>query len=325
MILITGGAGYIGSHTNKLLNKTGYKTVVFDNLSRGHREFVKWGEFFLGDLKDEKQIRGCFEKYPIEAVMHFGAFAYVGESVANPAKYYGNNIISAINLLDVMRDFNVKYFIFSSTCATYGLPKEIPIAEDHPQCPINPYGKGKLMIEEILRDYDKAYGIKYINLRYFNAAGADIGGEIGERHNPETHLIPLTIYAALRKNDCIKVFGTDYPTQDGTCVRDYVHVTDLADSHIKALQYLQKTDKSDSFNLGNDRGYSVMEVIESVKRVTKKDVKVVVEKRREGDSPILISSSQKAKNILDWKPMFKEIDPLIETAWKWHIADGDNF
>lgn len=325
MILITGGAGYIGSHTNKLLNRTGYKTVVFDNLSCGHREFVKWGEFFLGDLKDETQIRLCFEKYPIEAVIHFVAFASVGESIANPAKYYRNNIISTINLLDVMRDFNVKYFIFSSTCATYGVPKEIPIAEDHLQCPINPYGKSKLMIEEILRDYDKAYGIKYINLRYFNAAGADIDGEIGERHNPETHLIPLAIYAALGKNDYIKVFGTDYPTQDGTCVRDYVHVTDLADSHIKALQYLQKTDKSDSFNLGNDRGYSVMEVIESVKRVTKKDIKVVEEKRREGDPPILISSSQKAKNILDWKPMFKEIDTLIETAWKWHIAAGDNF
>lgn len=325
MILVTGGAGYIGSHTNKLLNKTGYKTVVFDNLSRGHREFVKWGEFFLGDMKDEKQIRGCFEKYPIEAVMHFGAFAYVGESVANPAKYYGNNIISAINLLDVMRDFNVKYFIFSSTCATYGVPKEIPIAENHLQCPINPYGKSKLMIEEILRDYDKAYGIKYVNLRYFNAAGADIDGEIGERHNPETHLIPLAIYAALGKNDCIKVFGSDYPTDDGTCIRDYVHVTDLAEAHTRALRYLQKTDKSDSFNLGNDIGCSVTEVIEAVKRVTKRDIKVVGERRREGDPPVLISSSQKAKDILGWKPMFKEIDPLIETAWKWHIADGDNF
>lgn len=291
-----------------------------DKNSGDHQEFVKWGEFFLGDLTDEARVRRCFEKYPIEAVIHFGAFAYVGESITNPAKYYRNNIISAINLLDVMKDFNVRYFIFSSTCATYGVPKEMPIVEDHLQCPINPYGKSKLMIEEILRDYDKAYGIKHINLRYFNAAGADIEGEIGERHNPETHLIPLTIYAALGRNDCIKVFGSDYPTDDGTCVRDYVHVTDLADAHIKSLLYLQETNKSDSFNLGNEIGYSVREVIEAVRRVTKKDIRVVGEKRREGDPPVLVSSSQRAKDILGWKPVFKDIDSLIETAWKWHKA-----
>jgi UDP-glucose 4-epimerase len=320
MILVTGGAGYIGSHANKLLNKTGYKTVVFDNLSRGHREFVKWGEFFRGDLKDEAEVRQCFKKYPIEAVMHFGALAYVGESITNPAKYYRNNIISAINLLDVMKDFEAKYFIFSSSCATYGVPKEMPIIEDNPQRPVNPYGRSKLMIEEILRDYDKAYGIKYINLRYFNAAGADIEGEIGEWHDPETHLIPLAIYAALGKNDCVKVFGSDYPTDDGTCVRDYVHVTDLADAHIKALRCLQETNKSDSFNLGNEMGYSVKEVIEAVRRVTKKDIKVIGEKRREGDPPVLVSSSRKAKDMLGWRPMFKEIDALIETAWKWHKA-----
>jgi len=318
MILIVGGAGYIGSHVNKLLTKKGYETVIFDNLSRGHREFVKWGEFFEGDLLDIGRLRSCFESYRIEAVMHFSAFALVEESVLYPEKYYQNNVIGTLNLLQVMREFGVKHFIFSSTCATYGLPEKIPISEDHPQDPINPYGRTKLMIEKTLEDYDRAYDLKHINLRYFNAAGADPDGEIGELHHPETHLIPLVIYAAKGLNEEIKIFGTDYPTKDGTCIRDYIHVMDLADAHIKALQYLMDKNESDSFNLGNGNGHSVREVIEAVRKVSKKDFKVVEAGRREGDPPVLISSSEKAIETLKWKPQYEDLDMIIETAWRWH-------
>lgn len=318
-ILITGGAGYIGSHVNKLLNQKGYRTIVFDNLITGHREFVKWGEFILGDLSDKEQIRFCFRKYPINVVMHFSAFAYVGESINNPARYYQNNVSNTLNLLEIMIEFDVKYFIFSSTCATYGIPKKIPITEDHPQSPINPYGKSKLMIEEILKDYDRAYGIKHINLRYFNAAGADPDGDIGECHNPETHLIPLAIYVALGINDHIKIFGTDYPTKDGTCIRDYIHVTDLADVHIKSMEYLISTNKSDSFNIGNGNGYSVKEVIDVIRKISKRNVKVIETERREGDPPVLISSNQKAEELLGWNPRYGDIETIIETAWRWHI------
>ncbi|MBI4743982.1 MAG: UDP-glucose 4-epimerase GalE [Actinobacteria bacterium] len=318
MILIVGGAGYIGSHVNKLLVKEGHKTVIFDNLSQGYKEFVRWGEFVLGDLANKEQIRHCFHKYSINAVMHFSAFAYVGESVIDPAKYYLNNVAYTLNLLEVMREFGVNYFIFSSTCATYGIPKEIPIAEKHFQKPINPYGRSKLMIEEILRDYDKAYGIKHINLRYFNAAGADLDGKIGEWHNPETHLIPLVIYAALHKNDGIRLFGTDYPTKDGTCMRDYIHVNDLADAHIKALNYLISTNKSDSFNLGNGTGYSVREIIEVVRKINGKEFNVIESGKREGDPPILIASNNKSMDILSWRPQYADIKTIIETAWRWH-------
>ncbi len=318
MILIAGGAGYIGSHVNKLLSKKGYKTVVFDNLIYGHREFVKWGDFILGDLADREQIHFCFKKYPIDVVMHFCAFAYVNESVSDPAKYYINNVANTLNLLEIMREYNVRHFIFSSTCATYGIPSEIPITEEHPQSPINPYGRSKLMIEEIIRDYDTAYGIKYINLRYFNAAGADPDGELGERHANETHLIPLTIYAALGINDDIRIFGTDHPTKDGTCIRDYIHVMDLADAHVRALQYLKAEEKSDSFNLGNDNGYSVREIINIVRQVSGKDFKIRESDRREGDPPVLISSSKKAKEKLGWRPRYPDIESIIETAWKWH-------
>jgi UDP-glucose 4-epimerase len=318
MILIAGGAGYIGSHANKVICRRGYKTVIFDNLVYGHREFVKWGEFFYGDLADKKQIRSCFEKYPVDAVMHFSAFAYVGESVVNPAKYYVNNVVNTLNLLDVMREFQVRHFIFSSTCATYGIPETVPIPEDHPQKPVNPYGKSKLMIEEILKDYDSAYGMKHINLRYFNAAGADPDGEIGEQHDPETHLIPLTFYAALGMREDIRIFGTDYPTKDGTCIRDYIHVMDLADVHIRALEYLKATERSISFNLGNGIGHSVREVIDSVRRISKREFKVTETGRREGDPPVLIGSSQKAIEALQWKPQYADIDTIVETAWRWH-------
>lgn len=318
MILIAGGAGYIGSHVNKLLNKKGYKTVVFDNLIYGHMEFVKWGDFILGDLADREQIYNCFRKYPIDAVMHFCAFAYVGESVSDPAKYYVNNVSNTLNLLEAMRKYNVRHFIFSSTCATYGIPSEIPITEETPQRPINPYGRSKLMIEEIIRDYDAAYGIRHINLRYFNAAGADPEGEIGEKHDPETHLIPLTIYAALGISEEIRIFGTDYPTKDGTCIRDYIHVMDLADAHVRALEYLKEREKSDSFNLGNNNGYSVREVIDIVRKVSGKNFKVRESERRKGDPPVLISSSKKAMEILGWRPQYPDIEFIIETAWRWH-------
>ena len=319
MILIVGGAGYIGSHMNKLLNRSGYRTVVFDNLVYGSREFVKWGEFVLGDLANKDQIRLCFRKYPIEAIMHFSAFAYVGESVTDPARYYLNNVANTLNLLEVMREErNVRYFIFSSSCATYGIPEGIPITEDNPQKPVNPYGRSKLMIEEILKDYDKAYGIKHINLRYFNAAGADPEGDIGEQHNPETHLIPLTIYAALGINRDVKIFGTDYSTRDGTCIRDYIHVTDLADAHVKAMEYLRTREESDSFNLGNGNGYSVREIIETVKRISKKDFEVIEAERRDGDPPVLVGSSWRATEILGWRPQYADIETIVETAYRWH-------
>lgn len=318
MILVVGGAGYVGSHTNKLLNNKGYQTVVFDNLSCGHKEFVKWGEFILGDLSNREQIRDSFKKYQIEAVMHFSAYASVEESITHPSKYYNNNVINTISLLDIMREFGTNFLIFSSSCAIYGEPKEIPIKETHPKNPINPYGKSKFLIEEILKDYDKAYGLKYISLRYFNAAGADPEGEIGERHNPETHLIPRTIFAALGEKENIKIFGTDYPTKDKTCIRDYIHVTDLADAHIKALEYLKKNQKSDIFNLGNGNGYSVREIIETVKKISKRDFKVVESDRREGDPPVLIADSQKAKNELKWSTRYSEIETIVKSAWEWH-------
>jgi UDP-glucose 4-epimerase len=318
MILIVGGAGYIGSHLNKEINKKGIKTVIFDNLSYGHRDFVKWGTFERGDLGNIDDIRAVFKKYPIEAVMHFAAFTYVGESVEDPQKYYTNNVKNTLNLLQVMLEENVKYFVFSSTCATYGNPVEIPITENHPQNPINPYGKGKLMVETVLKDYSDAYGLKYASLRYFNAAGADPEGEVGELHNPETHLIPLILDVAAGIREDIKIFGTDYDTPDGTCIRDYIHVTDLSEAHILALEYLQNDGESDFFNLGNGNGFSVKEVIETAEKVTGKDIKAVGAERRAGDPPILVGSSDKAKEKLNWKPKYDELSTIIETAWNWH-------
>jgi len=322
MILVAGGAGYIGSHVNKYLHQKGYATVVLDNLVRGHQEFVKWGEFVFADLANREQIRQCFSRYPIQAVMHFSAFAYVGESVDNPALYYQNNVVNTLNLIEVMREYDVKYFIFSSSCAVYGMAKKIPITEDHPFDPITPYGRTKLMIEQILTDYDIAYGMKYVNLRYFNAAGADPDAEIGEYHEPETHLIPLAVFAALGQRNQLEVFGTDYPTPDGTCVRDYVHVNDLADAHVKALEYLKASNKSNAFNLGNDKGFSVYEVINAVKKISKRDFSLLKQEKRHGDPPVLISSSNKARRVLQWTPKFNNIDDIIATAWNWHKREG---
>jgi len=318
MILIVGGAGYIGSHINKELSTRGKKTLVLDNLIYGHKEAVQWGEFVEADLNNPQQIRSIFEKYPITAVMHFAAFAYVGESVTDPKKYYHNNVANTLNLLDIMLEFNVKNFIFSSTCASYGNPIEIPITETHPQNPINPYGQSKLMVEKILSDYSHAYDFNYVALRYFNAAGADIEGDIGENHDPETHLIPLVLDVAIGKREDIKVFGTDYETKDGTAVRDYIHVTDLADAHILALEYLQKGGESTVFNLGNGEGYSVAEVIKCAAAVTKKEIKATNQARREGDPAILIGSAQKAKETLGWKPRYADLESIISSAWNWH-------
>jgi len=317
MIFIVGGAGYIGSHVNKLLSNEGYKTLILDNLSKGHEEFVKWGKFIKGDLKDKRLLARIFKEYDINAVMHFAALTDVRESIQDPGSYYKNNVKNTLNLLDAMRENNVKKFIFSSTCAVYGNPLEIPITEDHPCNPISPYGRSKLMIENILEDYSRAYDFNYVSLRYFNAAGADPQTEIGEWHEPETHLIPIILDAAIGKRENVQIFGTDYPTPDGTCIRDYIHVMDLANAHYKALRLLEE-DKSEIFNLGNGNGFSVKEIIETCKEITGEKIHTIESKKRPGDPPILIGSSKKAKRILRWRPEFADIKDIIETAWEWH-------
>ena len=317
-VLVCGGAGYIGSHINKQLHKEGYETVVLDNLVYGHREAVKWGTFEQGDLKNTEDIERVFKKYPIEAVFHFAAFAYVGESVAEPEKYYYNNVANTLNLLKVMKKYDCKKIIFSSTCATYGEPETIPITEDLLQNPINPYGMSKLMVEKILKDYNRAYGMQFAVLRYFNAAGADPEGELGESHQPETHLIPLVLDAASGKRADIKIFGTDYDTPDGSCVRDYIHVYDLATAHLAALHYLENGGAGDFFNLGNEKGTSVLEVVEAVRKVTGKEFQAVLTDRRQGDPAKLVGSSKKAKEILGWEPVYENIEDIVKHAWNWH-------
>lgn len=317
MILICGGAGYIGSHTNKLLSQQGYETVIFDNLVYGHKEAVKWGTFIQGDLKNLEEIEAVFQKYPIDAVFHFAAYAYVGESVQEPKKYYYNNVVNTLNLLHVMHQHSCNKIVFSSTCATYGEPEKVPITENILQDPINPYGFTKLAVEHILKDYHRAYGLEYAVLRYFNAAGADPEGEIGESHNPETHLIPLVLDAAAGKRPDLKVFGTDYPTADGSCVRDYIHVTDLAQAHLLALKYLENGGESDCFNLGNEKGTSVLEIVEAVKRVTGRNFKVTLADRRLGDPAVLVGSSEKARRVLGWKPEYADIDTIVRHADAW--------
>ena len=317
-ILVCGGAGYIGSHINKQLNLEGYETVVFDNLKYGHKEAVKWGDFVLGDLANQEEIDAVFDKYSIDVVFHFAAYAYVGESVEHPEKYYYNNVVNTLNLLKAMRSHGCSKIIFSSTCATYGEPERVPITEDMPQNPINPYGMTKLTVERIFQDYSKAYGLQFVVLRYFNAAGADPDGQIGESHNPETHIIPLVLDAASGKRSDIKVFGTDYDTPDGSCVRDYIHVSDLASAHLLALHHLERGGASDFFNLGNAHGTSVLEVVDSVKRVTGKTFSVTIADRRPGDPAKLVGSSDKARRVLGWKPVYGDIDTIVAHAWYWH-------
>jgi UDP-glucose 4-epimerase len=319
-ILITGGAGYIGSHTNKLLANSGYETVVYDNLVYGHLEFVKWGDFVHGDLLDLDRLRTAFAEHAISGVIHFAAFAYVGESVRDPEKYYRNNVAGTLNLLSAMREFGVRDIIFSSTCATYGVPREIPIPETHAQAPINPYGWSKLMIERVIEDYARAYGTRYVLLRYFNAAGADPDGELGELHDPETHLIPLVIRAALGQGSHVEVYGTDYPTPDGTCIRDYIHVHDLASAHLQALRALEAGRGNKAFNLGNGSGHSVSEVLEKARRIVGRDFPVVFGSRRPGDPPRLVGSSALAGRELGWTPIYPGLQAIMEHAFDWHSA-----
>ncbi|MBD2431675.1 MULTISPECIES: UDP-glucose 4-epimerase GalE [Fischerella] len=320
-ILVTGGAGYIGSHAVLALLQAGYEVLILDNLVYGHRDLVEkvlQVELVVGDTSDRVLLDQLFQSHDIAAVMHFSAYAYVGESVTNPAKYYRNNVVGTLTLLEAMQAASVNKFVFSSTCATYGVPQVIPIPENHPQNPINPYGATKLMVEKILSDFDTAYGFKSVIFRYFNAAGADPHGKLGEDHIPETHLIPLVLQTALGKRESISVFGTDYPTDDGTCIRDYIHVNDLADAHVLGLEYLLRGGDSEVFNLGNGNGFSVKEVIETAKSITGRNIKVVECDRRPGDPPVLIGSSDKARKILNWQPKYSSLKEIITHAWQWH-------
>jgi UDP-glucose 4-epimerase len=320
-VLVTGGAGYIGSHAVLSLIESGYRIVILDNLIYGHSDLVKDlpnVHFFDGDVSDQSLVKNILTDFQADAVMHFAAYAYVGESVTDPAKYYLNNVVGTLGLLEAMRAADVKRMIFSSTCATYGNPKTLPIAEDHPQSPINPYGSSKLMVERILKDYDEAYQIRSVIFRYFNAAGADPLGRSGEDHTPETHLIPLMLDVALGKRAAIKIFGDDYPTTDGTCLRDYIHVSDLADAHVLGLGHLMKRDKSAVFNLGTSHGFSVREILDVVREITGHKVPAEVVARREGDPAILLANPEKSKEILGWTPKHSDIREIIEHAWKWH-------
>ena len=320
-ILVTGGAGYIGSHTVLALKQAGYNVVILDNLVYGHRDLVERVlevELVVGDTGDRALLDHLFKTRDIAAVMHFSAYAYVGESVTDPAKYYRNNVVGTLTLLEAMLTASVKKFVFSSTCATYGVPEFVPIPESHPQNPINPYGATKLMVERILSDFDVAYGFQSVRFRYFNAAGANPSGLLGEDHNPETHLIPLVLMTALGKRESISIFGTDYPTPDGTCIRDYIHVNDLADAHILGLEYLLKGGDSEVFNLGNGSGFSVREVIAAAEQVTGLSIPVEERDRRPGDPPILIGTSEKARTILGWQPQYSSIKDIVAHAWQWH-------
>jgi UDP-glucose 4-epimerase len=320
-ILVTGGAGYIGSHAVKALEARGFHTIVLDSLVYGHRDLIETNlksKLVAGDINDRAFLDRLFTTTKIDAVMHFAAFAYVGESVTDPAKYYQNNVVGTLTLLDAMRAHGVTNFVFSSTCATYGNPQSIPITEDHPQQPINPYGAGKLAIERVLKDYDPAYGLKSVIFRYFNAAGADPDGLLGEDHNPETHLIPLILQAAAGKRPSISIFGTDYDTPDGTCIRDYIHVTDLAQAHVLGLEYLIEHQTSQIFNLGNGNGFSVKEVIDTARQVTGKAIAIEACPRRVGDPAVLIGSSDKARRMLGWAPKYADLSAIVTHAWNWH-------
>jgi len=317
-ILVTGGAGYVGSHACKALAKAGYQPVVFDNLSRGHREAVRWGPLVTGELADRTALVAAMRQHSVTAVMHFAAFAYVGESVADPELYYRNNVIGTLNLLGAIREAEISTIVFSSTCAVYGEPDEIPMRENVPLAPVNPYGETKLAIERALAWYSGAYGIRYAALRYFNAAGADPEGEIGENHEPETHVMPLAIRAALGQAGPISVFGTDYPTADGSAVRDYIHVTDLAAAHVRAFEYLGKGGASAAINLGTGSGTSVLELIASIERVSGRKVPHRVAPRRAGDPPALVADPSLAARLLGWRAAHSDIDTIVRTALAWH-------
>lgn len=317
-ILVTGGAGYIGSQTCKALVKAGFLPVVYDNLSMGHAYAVKWGPFVEGDLNDRTRLEKAFEEFKPKAVLHFAANSILSESVIDPGKYYSNNVGSTVALLEVMKSCQVPFLVFSSTCATYGHPEIVPIGEGHPQIPISPYGKSKWMVEQILSDFEVAHGICSVCLRYFNAAGADLETEIGENHAPETHLIPSAILAALGHKEEVVVYGTDFSTKDGSAIRDYIHVQDLAEAHVLALQWLLAEKKSVAINLGTGTGISVFEVIEAVQKFCGKTVPVRLEKKRRGEPGILTAENKKAKEVLGWMPRVSDLGTMIESAWKWH-------
>jgi len=319
-VLVTGGAGYIGSHTAKALARAGFEPVVFDNLSQGHEWAVRWGPLVRGDLADCGAIARALTAWGIEAVVHFAAHAYVGESVRSPRKYFQNNVANTLNLLGAMLDKRIPRIVFSSTCATYGEPVRIPIAEDHPQSPVNPYGESKLFVERVLGWYQKAYGLEWAALRYFNATGADPDGEIGEDHDPETHLDPLAVEAALGLRPHVDVFGTDYPTPDGTAIRDYVHVTDLAEAHVQALQYLIGGGVPVALNLGSGIGSSVLEMIQTAERVSRRTVAVRNCSRRAGDPAVLLADASRAGQVLGWTCPYSNPQAIIETAWQWHAG-----
>ena len=319
-ILVTGGAGYIGSHTAKLLAAAGHTPVVFDDLSQGHDWAVRWGTLERGSLLDPDRLDEVFARHRVDAVVHFAASALVGESMTRPEKYFRNNTVATLNLLDAMRKAGVGTFVFSSTCATYGDPVRVPIDETHPQVPVNPYGESKLMVEKILRWYGEAHQLRWIALRYFNAAGADPDGTIGEDHDPETHLIPLVIGAALGTRPPVKVFGTDYPTPDGSAIRDYVHVMDLADAHLRAIERLGAGAASQAVNLGTGRGHSVREVIGAVKAVSGRDVPFDLAPRRAGDPPELVAAPARARDVLGWSCQYGDLATIAEHAFKWHVS-----
>lgn len=317
LVLVVGGAGYIGSHTTRTLRRHGHEVMVYDNLSTGHKFLANGFELIEGDIADQSRLGQVMKK--ADAVMHFAAHAYVGESVENPRKYFRNNVEAALMLLNTALDAGVRKFVFSSSCAVYGVPPAVPIAESTPRLPVNPYGVTKLFVENALEAYDRAYGMRFASLRYFNAAGADESGEIGELHDPETHLIPLALAAAAGKGPKLQVFGTDYPTPDGTCIRDYIHVNDLAEAHVQALQHVTNKNESVALNLGTGQGYSVMEVVKTVEQVAGREVPRVVAARRPGDPPALVADSRRAQQVLGWRPS-RSLRDIVSTAWKWMQA-----
>lgn len=319
-ILVTGGAGYIGSHACKALAAAGHEPVVYDSLVYGHREQVRWGPFEQGDTADRARLDAVLATHRPEAAMHFAAYAYVGESVSDPGKYWANNVHGSLVLLEALRDHGVDKVVFSSTCATYGEPSRVPIPDDHPQWPVNPYGWSKLAVERMLDDFHRAHGLRSVALRYFNAAGADPAAETGEDHDPETHLIPLLLDVAAGRREAITVFGDDYPTADGTCVRDYIHVSDLAEAHVLALDWLAANDAAAAFNLGNGQGFSVREVIDCARRVTGRPIAEIAGPRRAGDPPALVGDATRARAALGWTPRLADLDTIVATAWRWHQA-----
>lgn len=319
-VLVTGGAGFVGSHTAKALARAGYQPVVLDNMSAGHRWAVRWGTLVEGDLENTELTRKVLGEHRVEAVLHFAASIAVGESATNPQKYFCNNVVNTLKLLDAMLDGGVKCLVFSSSAAVYGDPETVPIPEDHPLRPTSPYGETKLIMERALKWYGQAYGIRWAALRYFNAAGADADGELGEAHDPETHLIPLVIQAAMGQRPHVEIFGADYPTPDGTAIRDYIDITDLAEAHVRALRHLMNGGESVALNLGTGQGHSVREVIASVERVSKARVPTRQAPRRAGDSPVLVADAKRANRVLNWTPARPDLDAIVENAWKWHRA-----